>query len=225
MNVTGVVLLAGLDERTNGAEVTRQRYHLETMFPDWNQDMAGSLLARFQLRRSGEEIGGIFQPGADVGAAVLQLWKALHPRRVEVALTPGSVTAVGRFGGESDESLPGIHRFEGTAIEQTERARAALADSACLIACGAGGEPGTGHALRHLGTQLYLRLLDWTPRQLEIYETHREHDSQRSTADALGISQPTVSETLRRIEARATAAAERYFAEQVREAVRAPVPA
>lgn len=225
MDVTGVVLLAGLDERSNGSDVTRQRYRLETMFPDWNQNMAGSLLARFQLRRSGEEIGGIFQPGADVGAAILQLWKALHPRRIEVALTPGSVTAVGRFGDDSDQSLPGIHRFEGTAIEQTEQTRAALADSSCLIACGGDGERRTGGALQHLGTQLYLRLLEWTPRQLEIYEAHREHDSQRSTADALGISQPTVSETLRRIEARATAAAEGYFAELVREAVRPTVPA
>lgn len=221
MEVTGVVLLAGLDEGPGPQAITSQRYRLENMFSDWNQNLAGSLLARFQLRRSGEEIGGIFQPGADVGAAVLQLWKVVHPRRVEVALAHGPVEVFGRFADEPDEPLPGIHRFEGAAIDRAERTRSALADSPCLIASDRDAE--AEDALRHFGTQLYLRILDWTPRQLQVYRARREHDSQRAAAEALGISQPTVSETLRRIDARATAAAEGYFTELVREAVRPTV--
>lgn len=213
MNMPGVALLADLDERFGEGSLTQRRYRLESLFPALNRDLAGSLLARFQLR-GGEGIGAVLRADADVGTVVLRLWKAVHPLRMETALATGSVSTTGPLARRPDEPGPGIHRFDGPAIEEAGRRLRSLAASPHLLFPAAGDDAHGARELRQLGTQLYLRLLGWTPRQLEVYETRKTHGSQQETAEALGIRQPTVSETLRRIDATATASAESYFVER-----------
>lgn len=221
MNASGVVLLARLSPRSGDGAGPRQRYRLENLFEDWNRELSAELQARFQLRRSGDAFGAVFRPdAAGAGDALLRVWKAAHPTRVEAALAAGGLTARGGGPAEPNAGLPGVHQFEGPALEAAEEELAELAATPFLVSArgggrGAGRAEGEGRraaaALRHFGTQLYLRLLDWTPRQMEVYETHRRRGTQGRAARELGISQPTVSETLGRIEAEATRAAEERF--------------
>lgn len=223
MDIDGVALLARVETPSSREDRPRVGWRLESLFADWNRDLRHQLLARFQLTGSGEEFGSILQPDADIGEIVLLIWKATHPVRINVTLARGTVTTYGRFTENPDEPLPGVHRFEGPALTVANKAQADLHASPYFITARVDGKE-TGRHMREFGTQLYLRFLEWTSRQLEIYESTRQSTSQAETARALNVSQPAVSQTLSRIDAPATRAGEEHFVQLARSALKRREP-
>lgn len=211
MAKTGIVFLASAEESGDDGSSGRRAYRLESLFRELNGELSHRLEAGFQLRKGTREFGAILTGGPGAGAVLMRLWTELHPLKMRVAFVPGRVrvqTDLWTGGGTGGPAS--LHHFAGPPLDRAESLLEELTSSRSLVAVDL--RDGTSaRRLRHLGTLLQLRLVEWTPRQLETYLTHRRLGSQSRTAQKLGVTQPTVSETLSRIEAPATTEALDFF--------------
>ena len=216
MAKTGIVLLASAEETDTDASSGRRAYRLESLFRELNGELSHRLEAGFQLRKGTREFGAILTGGPGAGAVLRRLWTELHPVKTRVAFVPGRVRVQTDLwnGGGGTRGPASLHHFAGPPLDRAGTLLEELVDSRSLVAVDL-RDGRSAERLRHLGTLLQLRLVEWTPRQLETYLAYRRLGSQSRTAQQLGVTQPTVSETLSRIEARATTEALDFFATEL----------
>lgn len=203
-------MLASASDVPASGSPGRRAWSLESLFRDLNSELSGRLRAGFQLRKGTREFGAILEDQTHAGRLLLRVWAELHPLRTRVVLVPGPLqvqTEMWAGGGRGPASL---HQFAGPPLERAGRLLGELVDSPSFLHVEL-EDRARSEGLRHLGTLLHLRLSGWTPRQLETYRTYRRLGSQRRTAAALGVTQPTVSETLSRVDAAPTAEALAFF--------------
>lgn len=213
MTHTGIVFLASAAEDGGDQSSGRRAYRLESLFRELNGELAHRLRAGFQLRKRTREFGAILKQGRGAGSVLLRVWTELHPVRTRVVFVPGPVrvqTDLWTGGSGTTRSPASLHQFAGPPLERAEELLESLSDSSSLVAVDL-DDRRSAEQLRHLGSLLHLRLSGWTPRQLETYLTYRRLGSQSRTAMQLDVTQPTVSETLSRIDARATTEALEFF--------------
>lgn len=211
MAKTGIVFLASAEESDSGTSSGRRAYRLETLFRELNGELSHRLEAGFQLRKGTREFGAILKNGPGAGAVLMRLWTELHPLKMRVAFVPGPVRVqTDLWTGGGTGAPASLHHFAGPPLDRAETLLDDLLDSRSLVAVDL-RDGRSAERLRHMGTLLQLRLIEWTPRQLETYLSYRRLGSQSRTAQKLGVTQPTVSETLSRIEAPATTEALEFF--------------
>lgn len=207
----GVVVLASSEEPEDGGTHGSRAYRLEGLFRELNRELTDRLHAGFQLRKGAREFGAILEDGAAAGDVLLRVWAELHPARTRTVFVPGPVRVQTElWDGGGSEGPAGLHHFAGPPLDRAEELLRELGGGPSLLSVDVEGE-GERPWLEQLGTVLQLRLAEWTPRQLETYRTYRRLGSQRRTARELGVTQPTVSECLSRIDARATTEALSFF--------------
>lgn len=208
---TGIVFLSSAEESGSDASSGRRAYRLESLFRELNGELAHRLVAGFQLRKGTREFGAILKDGPGAGAMLMRLWTELHPLEMRVAFVPGPVRVqTDLWTGGGTQGPASLHHFAGPPLDRAETLLEDLADGRSLVAVDL-RDGRSAERLRHMGTLLQLRLVGWTSRQLETYLSYRRLGSQSRTARELGVTQPTVSETLSRIDAPATAAALEFF--------------
>jgi len=215
MAKTGIVFLASAEGNGDDASSGRRAYRLESLFRELNGELSHRLEAGFQLRKGTREFGAILTGGPGAGAVLMRLWTELHPLKMRVAFVPGRVRVqTDLWTGGGTQGPASLHHFAGPPLDRAESLLEELMSSRSLVAVDL--RDGTSaRRLRHLGTLLQLRLVEWTPRQLETYLTYSRLGSQSRTAQKLGVTQPTVSETLSRIEAPATTEALEFFTDEL----------
>lgn len=215
MAKTGIVFLASAQESESDESSGRRAYRLESLFRELNGELSHRLEAGFQLRKGTREFGAILTGGPGAGAVLMRLWTELHPLKTRVAFVPGRVRVqTDLWTGGGTQGPPSLHHFAGPPLDRAETLLEELADSRSLVAVDL-RDGRSADRLRHLGTLLQLRLVEWTPRQLETYLAYRRLGSQSRTAQQLGVTQPTVSETLSRIEAPATTESLDFFTDEL----------
>lgn len=210
MASTGIVLLASASEGHSEGSTGRRAWKLESLFRELNSDLSHRLRAGFQLRKRAREFGAILEDATDAGRMLLRIWAELHPLRTRVVLIPGPLRVQTELWTGASRGPSSLHQFAGPPLDRAGEQLEELVESPAFLRVDV-DDRGRAERLRHLGTLLHLRLSGWTPRQLETYRTYRRLGSQRRTADALGVTQPTVSETLSRVDAASTAEAIGYF--------------
>ena len=217
MTRTGIVFLASAAEDGGEESSGRRAYRLESLFRELNRELSHRLRAGFQLRKRTREFGAILKRGRGAGAVLLRVWTELHPVTTRVVFVPGPVRVQTDLwsGGSGATAAPAsLHQFAGPPLERAESLLESLTDSPSLLAADL-DDRRSADQLRHLGSLLHLRLTGWTPRQLETYLAYRRLGSQSRTAMQLDVTQPTVSETLSRIDARATTEALAFFTDEL----------
>lgn len=216
----GIVFLASAEDVHGEASTGSRAYRLESLFRELNGELSDDLLAGFQLRRRTREFGAILREGAAAGDLLFRVWTELHPATTRVAFVPGPVRVQTDLWTGASEGAASLHHFAGPPLERAEALLRELSGGPSLLAVDLEDAGRTRRWLEQLGGLLHLRMTEWTPRQLETYLTYRRLGSQRRTASELGVTQPTVSESLSRIEAPATTEALAFFREELDRALR-----
>lgn len=210
MTSNGIVLLASASEGPGDDSSGRRAWKLESLFRELNSELSDRLRAGFQLRKRAREFGAILEDHTHAGRILLRVWAELHPLRTRVVLVPGPLRVQTELWAGDSRGPSSLHQFAGPPLDRAGDLLRELVDSPSFLRVQL-EDDARAERLRHLGTLLHLRLSGWTPRQLETYRTYRRLGSQRRAADALGVTQPTVSETLGRVDAAATAEALAFF--------------
>lgn len=210
---TGIVFLASADE--GGDERPgRRAYRLEALFRDLNRELSHRLEAGFQLRKRTREFGAILKDGEGAGGILLRVWTELHPATTRAVFVPGPVRVQTDLWTGSAGGSASLHHFAGPPLDRAESLLERLVETPSMVAVDL-DDGRSSERLRHLGSLLHLRVAGWTPRQLETYLTYRRMGSQSRAAEQLGVTQPTVSETLSRIDVRATTGALEFFTDEL----------
>lgn len=157
-----------------------------------SEQFEDDLVTEFDIQRGIDEFGGIVKETAPSGELLLELWKELHPHAVRISLAEGTLDVV------PDADSPSIHEFDGPAFHVASEALDSMDKEGKLVSMRLEGQPPDSD-LEDVANLIYFHILDWTPRQLEIYEAYTEMNSQSEVAERFGISQPTVSETLQNV--------------------------
>lgn len=214
MRSTGIVFLASVADGDPDRSQARTAWELESMFRRLNEEIADRLRAGFQLRKQTREFGAILSQPEGASGVLQRVWMEVHPLKTRLVLVPGRIRIQTDLWSDRTGGPPGLHQFAGPPLDRAAELLAELdGGPACLDV-----ELDDGRAashLRQLGTLLHLRLARWTERQLETYRTYRRLGSQRRTAEELGVTQPTVSETLSRVDASATTSALEFFGDEL----------
>lgn len=219
MSHTGIVFLAAADDDGGGGS-GRRAYRLESLFRDRNRELSHRLEAGFQLRKRAREFGAILKGGGGAGGILRRVWTELHPATTRAVFVPGPVRVqtdlwTGGAGGAAS-----LHHFAGPPLDRAESLLGRIVESPSMVSVDL--EDGrSSERLRHMGSLLHLRITGWTPRQLETYLTYRRLGSQSRAARELGVTQPTVSETLSRIDASTTTRALEFFTDELDRALSA----
>jgi hypothetical protein len=125
-------------------------------------------------------------------------WMALHPQPVRFAVVSGAIETPPARG---DGTLPAVQDCDGPAFHQAADLLDRMRDDDRRFAYESADGPSAASALvGPLGDLLYAALLDWTPRQLDIFRAYAAGHSQVHTAQALGVAQSSVSRTLAAID-------------------------
>lgn len=215
---TGIVFLASAADDGDGGS-GRRAYRLESLFRDLNRELSHRLEAGFQLRKRAREFGAILKGGDGAGRLLLRVWTELHPATTRAVFVPGPVRVQTDLwtGGGGAASL---HHFAGPPLDRAESLLGRLVESPSRVSVDL--EDGrSAERLRHMGSLIHLQLTGWTPRQLETYLAYRRLGSQSRAARELGVTQPTVSETLSRIDASTTTGALEFFTDELDRALSA----
>lgn len=175
-----------------------------------NQTYDGSIIAPLEFQKGLDELGAILRPGGDIGSLLVDLWLAFHPIEARFALVQGPLDIA-----PSTEEAS-VHLYDGPALHAASEAIASMKQADQPIHLGSEEGDQDEHASL-FASLLYLNILDWTPRQLEVFEAHREGQQQTEIADLFGITQPTVSELLSKTRARFTSVALEAFIEDARD--------
>lgn len=187
-----IVLLADLKEsrKKEGRDAVGQQ--VRGSLREISERFDEHLVTALEPQRGIDEFGGILEETAPCGPILLELWKALHPHAVRFSLAGGRLDVV------PETAAPSIHAFDGPAFHVASEALDAMDNEGKLVALNAQNrEP--DRVVEDLANLVYFRLLDWTPRQLEVYEAYTEMGSQSRVAEHFGVSQPTVSGILQNV--------------------------
>ncbi len=180
---------------------------LQRALEEVNEEHEDSLVAPLEFQKGLDELGAIVDPQGDIGQILIRLWTAFHPVEARFALVEGPLDLVP----ESDE--PSVRLYDGPALHAAAAAIEAMKRQRRPLHL---EHTGTyDERLSLYGSLLYLRILDWTPRQLTIFQAYREGIMQREIGERYGITQPTVSELLGKTRAPLTSQALDRFAHDV----------
>lgn len=168
---------------------------LRELLAQINREHAEVFVAPLQIEKGIDEFAAILQPKQDPTRVLLELWDGVHPWAIRIALIRGQLDVIPRAGARD------VRRFDGPAFHVANRAMAEMDPKERLVAISVTGNDETDAQVTLLANLLYYRWLEWTPRQLEMFQGYRRWGLQERVARALKITQPTVSQALSRVHA------------------------
>lgn len=198
-----VAVLGEVEERPELLRADDLQRRLGAALDAYNRERAGSIASPLATTGGFPEFGGVLLDPAEAYALARRLAEELHPLPVRVAAALGEVS--------SDAAQEGP-AFDNAA-ELLYRTR--KEDRLLLV----GGIDSSLDLLANtLALLLYRNLQQWTARQCQVVRLYRRHRRQRDVAEALGVTQQSVSNALASVGWRALEDAERSLARALSDA-------
>lgn len=207
-----VVLLAdvrGSRELEGRQDLSRE---MRRQLQEVNQRHESAFVAPLEFQKGVDELGAVLEAGSEGARVLTEAWIALHPVEARFSLVYGELDVVP----EGEETS--IRLFDGPAIHEASRSIEEMKRTGTLVDLRMGSDDRSDRRLSLLASLLYLRILEWTPRQLELYLAYRRMGSQKEVADHFEIAQPSVSEALAKARASFVDRALEFFIEDAGEA-------
>ena len=173
---------------------------VRTGLADLNRAHRAALRGAFDVQKGIDEFGGVVRPGADLGGLLLDAWERFHPIAVRFAVVRGDLDVAPAA---PARRLPSVRYFDGPAFHEAAQALDRARRQERLVELRLGGDPALEALTAELANALYLHVLAWTPRQLQVVRAYRAAGNQEAVGRRLRIAQSTVSWALRRTHARA----------------------
>ncbi len=183
----------GSRRRPNRADL---RDHLQDALSRINENAQHGLVAPFELQRGIDEFGAVLRPNANVGQILLVAWEALFPVDVRFSVVRDDLDIT------PDGGPDRVPLYDGPALHRADDLLRSIERQGLLVGLDLGLPQPAGQLLSTNANLLYLHLLGFTQRQMEVFQAYREKGSQQEVAEAFGITQPTVSELMSKVEAR-----------------------
>ena len=179
----------GLDHfgvQVDNLERAEAQARIESALERVNRDWPKTVLVPFTITL-GDEWQGLVARVADALAIDFEVRRTLHPLRLATGIGVGTVATPFR---ERTVQMDGecFHRSRA-ALERAQQSK----ESSTRIASGAPLFDDPANALLLLLHAISDR---WTDKQHETFVTYRRHGTEVATAAALGVSQPTVHQSL-----------------------------
>lgn len=189
---------------------------------------ADALVADLAALKGVDEFGGVLADRGAVYDVVRDLQAGLHPVAARYAVVGGVIDVKPDADAVADMDGPAFHRADEL-LEGLPREGGRFAFETGVGEAGAsvdsevdGGDgTGDGEVDRDVDDRLVTAAVDavlalreeWTPRQARVARVYRERGTQTAAAEALGVTQQTVSRTLRSARYDRVARAERLVTE------------
>lgn len=188
-----VVLLADVRESRKLKHRQDLSEGLRSDLEGLNQEHQSSLIAPLEFQKGVDELGGLLEPGGNLGRLLIDLWMVFHPVEARFAVVLGQLDVV------PSEKRPSVRHFDGPAMHRASELIEVMKKDDVPLTLEAREGEGLDRRLSLLGSLAYLQVLRWTTRQMELYNAYRETGSQSEVADRFDIAQPSVSEALNKI--------------------------
>ncbi len=186
---SAVALLGEIEEDPSVLGFDLLQTRLAEVAAEINRDHAADLVVPFTAGGTFPEFAAVLR---DLGAAyplARALAEAFHPLGVRVGAVLGPVAL------PPQDPPPTLDQMEGAAFDQAaELLYHARKEHRLLVLRGAG--PPTDRLANALILMLYRDLRQWTSRQCEVVRLYRRHRRQHAVAEALGVTQQSVSSSL-----------------------------
>lgn len=171
--------------RIDDREAFRER--LTGICATLNDDYETSIHAEFTVLKGVDEVGGVLSSLGDSYDIVRNLFEALRPYELRLAIASGSIDV----GADSHD----VAEMDGPAFHRAAELIDALEDSGLLFDM----DVGKGTLDTALADEINLLLLvrqEWTDRQREVIQAYQRHDGQDGAARELGVTQQAISDAL-----------------------------
>lgn len=181
------VLLGDVVQSRNIDDREAFRDHLAEVCATLNDDYDPSIHAEFSVLKGVDEVGGVLSSLAGAYDIVRDLFEALRPYELRLAIASGEIDV----GADS----PDVSEMDGPAFHRAAELLDGLEDSGLLFDMDA--EKGTLDTA--LADEINLLLLirrGWTDRQQEIIQAYLRHGGQDGAARELGVTQQAISDAL-----------------------------
>lgn len=152
-----------------------------------NRQYEADIEAPFQLLKGVDELGGVLSSATSVYDIVKDLFDALYPHRLRIAIVRDQIDVGVETGVVSKMDGPAFHRADEL-LDNVEQ-------SDLLFDVRTGRERFDLAVADEINLLLTMRQR-WTDRQREIIQCYKHHENQYQVADELGISQQAVSKSL-----------------------------
>jgi hypothetical protein len=202
-----VALLGEVEENPAVLRLDDLQKRLGGALEEFNQERAASVASPLGTTGGFPEFGGVLLDLAEAYAVARRLAEEFHPLPVRVAAVVGEVSSGAAQDGPAFDA----------AAELLYRAR--KEDRLLLVS---GTEPGVDLLANTVALVLYRNLQLWTARQCEVVRLYRRCRRQRDVAEALGVTQQSISNALASVGWRALEEAERSLARALSEAHQSP---
>ncbi|RBI64724.1 hypothetical protein DMJ13_07420 [halophilic archaeon] len=147
------------------------------------------VLADVEILKGIDELGGVLSSPTSIDEIAFSLADDLRPNRVRLALVRGEVDV----GVETRD----VAKMDGPAFHRASELLETVERTDLLFDMETGRQPLDAAVADEINLLLLLRQ-DWTDGQREIIEAYRRRGTQVEVADELGVSQQSVSKSLRR---------------------------
>jgi hypothetical protein len=198
-----VALLGEVEENPAVLRMDDLQKRLGGVLDEFNRGRVTSVASPLGTTGGFPEFGGVLLDLAKAYEVARRIAEELHPLPVRVAAVAGEVSSGAAQDGPAFDA----------AAELLYRARK---ENRLLLVSGAG--PGLDLLANTLALVLYRNLQLWTARQCEVVRLYRRYRRQRDVAEALGVTQQSVSNALASAGWRALEEAERSLARALSEA-------
>lgn len=162
---------------------------IETALDAVNVRYADEVVGEFALLKGIDEIAGVIRDPRNLYRLLRDVVSAARPGSIRFAVVHGEIDvgAAGDVAGEMDG--PAFHRADEALIEVTD---------ADLYVTFSGRRPAFDPVIEASVNLLLMAREDWTDRQRAMVAAYEATGTQAAVADRFGVSQQTVSATLRR---------------------------
>lgn len=181
------VVLGDVVQSREIAARERFRRMLADACEDVNREYRTDIVAPFELLKGVDELGGVLSSVTGIYDIVKDLFDALHPHRLRIAVVRGEIDVGADTGVVSQMDGPAFHRADEL-LEQVERAD--------LLFDARIGQERFDLAVADEINLLLATRRRWTDRQREIIDYYERYGSQYDVAEELGITQQAVSKSL-----------------------------
>ncbi len=207
-SMTGLVALLGeVEENPAILRMDDLQKRLGGVLEEFNRERVASVASPLGTTGGFPEFGGVLLDLAEAYAVARRLAEEFHPLPVRVAAVVGEVSS------ETAQDGPAFD----AAAELLYRAR--KEDRLLLVS---GVDPSLDLLANTLALVLYRNLQLWTARQCQVVRLYRRLHRQRDVAEALGVTQQSVSNALASAGWRALEEAERSLSRALSEVRPAP---
>lgn len=165
------------------------RDSIEAVLEAVNERYGDDVVGEFALVKGVDEIAGVLRDPRNVYELLRDVVSAARPGAIRFAVVYGEIDV----GAAADT----VVEMDGPAFHRADETLADVAEADLYVAF-SGRRPPLDPLIATCINLLLMAREDWTDRQRAMVDAYRETGRQASVADRLGVSQQTVSATLRR---------------------------